>query len=106
MSLPAKKVIHTVGPRWGEGKEDEKLRNALLSSLKLADEQQLETISLPAISAGIFGFPKDRCAEILITNIVEYIESNPDSTLNEIRICLFDNPTLETFKDAFNNFLE
>ena len=105
-NLPAKKVIHTVGPRWGEGKEDEKLRNALLSSLKLADEQQLETISLPAISAGIFGFPKDRCAEILITNIVEYIESNPDSTLNEIRICLFDNPTLETFKDAFNNFLE
>lgn len=104
-NLSAKKVIHTVGPRWGEGEEDKKLKNALLNSLKLADEQKLKNISLPAISAGIFGFPKERCAEILMTNIVEYLESNPDSSLNEVRICLFDNPTLEAFKDAYDKIL-
>jgi O-acetyl-ADP-ribose deacetylase (regulator of RNase III) len=105
-NLPTKSVIHTVGPRWGEGNEDEKLKNALLNSLKLADEHKFQSISLPAISAGIFGFPKERCAEILITNIVEYLESNPDSTLAEVRICLFDNPTLDAFKEAYNRILE
>ncbi|MFN4183004.1 MAG: macro domain-containing protein, partial [bacterium] len=56
-ALPAKKVIHAVGPRWGEGNENEKLRSAVWNSLKKAQEEQFQSISLPAISAGIFGFP-------------------------------------------------
>lgn len=101
-SLPAQYVIHVVGPRWGEGNEDEKLKNAVLNTLKLASERRLQSISMPAISAGIFGFPKKRCAEILLTNM-EYLKTNPDSTLNEVRICLFDAPTLEAFKEKYSD---
>ncbi len=105
-NLPATHVIHAVGPRLGEGNEDAKLQNAVLSSLKLADERNLQSISIPAISSGIFGFPKDRCAEILIKNIIEYLESNQNSALREVRICLFDSPTLEAFKQAYQKIVE
>jgi O-acetyl-ADP-ribose deacetylase len=64
--LPCKAVIHTVGPRMGEGNEDYKLRKAVKSSLLLASENGFRSVSMPAISSGIFGFPKDRCAKILI----------------------------------------
>ncbi len=101
-NLPAKSVIHAVGPRWGEGDEDDKLNNAVLSSLKLADENNFKSISMPAISAGIFGFPKDRCAQILLSTIDEYLQSNPDSPLKEVRICLFDGPTTAEFKNRFS----
>lgn len=104
--LPAKYVFHAVGPRWGEGDEDEKLKSAVLSSLQLGDEKKCASLSMPAISAGIFGFPKDKCAEILISNIIEYLKSNPDSTLEEVRICLFDEPTLDAFKQAYNKIKE
>jgi len=104
--LPAKYVIHAVGPRWGEGNEDVKLRNAVLNSLEIADERKIKSISLPAISSGIFGFPKDRCAEILVSNIIEYLSSNEESSLSEVRICLFDNPTLEAFKKAYQAIAE
>jgi O-acetyl-ADP-ribose deacetylase (regulator of RNase III) len=104
--LPAKYVIHAVGPRWGEGDEDAKLKNAVRNSLKIADERKMKSISLPAISSGIFGFPKDRCAEILISNIIEYLKSNGDSSLSEVRICLYDSPTLEAFKKAYQTITE
>jgi O-acetyl-ADP-ribose deacetylase len=64
--LPCKAVIHTIGPRMGEGNEDEKLRKAIKSVLALAQETGFKSISIPAISTGIFGFPKDRCAKILL----------------------------------------
>jgi O-acetyl-ADP-ribose deacetylase (regulator of RNase III) len=64
--LPCKAVIHTVGPRMGEGNEDHKLRRAVRSCLLLASEKGFRSISMPAISSGIFGFPKDRCAKILV----------------------------------------
>ncbi|RMH80531.1 MAG: macro domain-containing protein [Calditrichaeota bacterium] len=99
--LPAKYVIHAVGPRWGEGDEDNKLRNAVLNSLKLAEEKGLTTLSLPAISAGIFGFPKDRCARIILSTVRDYLESHPEGSLQEVRICLFDAPTVEAFQEAF-----
>src|SRR5688500_1929772 len=56
--LPAKYVIHAVGPVWGDGKEDNKLEAAVTGSLRLADELKCSSIALPAISTGIFGFPK------------------------------------------------
>jgi len=100
-NLPAKQVIHAVGPRWGEGDEDNKLKNAVRNSLKLSAEHQLKSISLPAISSGIFGFPKDRCAEIILTNVDAYLNENPESSLKEVRICLFDQPTVDAFEKAF-----
>src|SRR5215831_19342656 len=72
--LPCSAVIHTVGPRMGEGNEDTKLRKAVQSSLKLAADNGFKSISMPAISSGIFGFPKDRCAKILIGESKRFLE--------------------------------
>ncbi|HLB72517.1 MAG TPA: macro domain-containing protein [Sedimentisphaerales bacterium] len=85
--LKAKYVIHAVGPRMGEGNEDEKLRNATLNSLKAADENKLKSIAFPAISTGIFGFPIQRCAEIMLATAVDYLKGS--TGLERIVFCLF-----------------
>jgi len=77
-NLKAKYVIHAVGPRLGEGDEDEKLRRATLNSLKLADEYGLRSMAFPAVSTGIFGFPKDRCAKIMLSTTIEYLKGYRD----------------------------
>lgn len=100
-SLPCKYVIHAVGPRMGEGDEDNKLKNALINSLKLASGKGLKSISIPAISSGIFGFPKDRCAEILVREAVTYLKENPKTSLEIIEFCIYDDTTLEHFKREF-----
>lgn len=99
--LPARYVIHAVGPQWGEGDEDRKLKSAVLSSLELAAEENFASVSLPAISSGIFGFPKERCAEIILAVAAEYLQFHPDASLKEVRICLFDQPTVAAFEAAF-----
>jgi O-acetyl-ADP-ribose deacetylase (regulator of RNase III) len=99
--LPAKFVIHAVGPRMGEGDEDNKLRSAVLSSLRLASRKRLTSISLPAISSGIFGFPKDRCANILIQTAVDFLNSHGESSLRLIEFCIYDDLTLGYFKEEF-----
>lgn len=100
-SLPARFVIHAVGPQWGEGNEDEKLKRAVQNSLRIAAEYNLQNISLPAISSGIFGFPKSRCAKTILEAIDEYLENTSELSLNEIRICLFDDITLREFSNIF-----
>ncbi len=97
--LPCKYVIHTVGPRMGEGDEDNKLRKAVLSSLKLASGKGLKSISMPAVSSGIFGFPKDRCAEILVRESLDYLSNDsPGTSLDLIEFCVYDDLTLGYFK--------
>jgi O-acetyl-ADP-ribose deacetylase len=100
--LPAKFVIHAVGPRMGEGDEDSKLRSAVLCSLQIASEKGLKSVSMPAISSGIFGFPKDRCAMILIRESVAYLKENPDSTLELIEFCIYDDITLGFFQNELS----
>jgi len=100
-ALPCRAILHAVGPRWGEGDEDAKLRRAVRNSLTLADERGFRTLSLPAISSGIYGFPKDRCADILLETAEEYLRERPQTGLTEIRFCLFDAPTVEAFRDAW-----
>lgn len=100
--LPAKFVIHAVGPRMGEGDEDNKLKNAVLNSFLLATEKGLKSISIPAISSGIFGFPKDRCAAILVNEALNYIKKNPKSSLELIEFCVHDDLTMEYFKKQFD----
>ena len=85
--LKAKHVIHAVGPRMGEGDEDAKLKNATLNSLKTADANNLKSITFPAISTGIFGFPVQRCAEIMLAAAVEYLKGS--TGLERIVFCLF-----------------
>lgn len=96
-NLKAKHVIHAVGPRMGEGNEDGKLKNATLNSLKLADENNLKSISFPAISAGIFGFPIKRCAEIMLKTTIEYL--NGETGLEKVVFCLFGHDSYEVFAD-------
>jgi O-acetyl-ADP-ribose deacetylase (regulator of RNase III) len=100
--LPAKFVIHAVGPRIGEGDEDNKLKNAVLSSLLLTSERGLKSISIPAISSGIFGFPKDRCAAILVKEALNYIKKNPQNSLEVIEFCVYDDLTVGYFKKEFD----
>ncbi|NTU41550.1 MAG: macro domain-containing protein, partial [Nitrospirales bacterium] len=99
--LPARFVIHAVGPRMGEGDEDNKLRRAVRSSLFLASEKGFATISMPAISSGIFGFPKDRCAAILLEESRKFLEENPASPLQVVELCILDDLTLGYFQQEF-----
>lgn len=99
--LPAKFVIHAVGPRMGEGDEDNKLKGAVVSSLHLASKRGLRSLSMPAISSGIFGFPKDRCAMILIKESVNYIKEHPESSLDLIEFCVYDELTVGYFQKEF-----
>ena len=94
--LPAKYVIHAVGPVWGEGDENVKLSEAVSGSLRVAGELGLKSIAFPAISTGIFGFPKERAAKIILSSITEYF-SKESSTLETVRLVLFDNATVEAF---------
>lgn len=96
--LKAKHVIHAVGPRMGEGNEDEKLRNATLNSLKQADENGLKSIAFPAISTGIFGFPRERCAPIMLEATKTYLEGK--TNLQKVVFCLFDRETLDIFQQS------
>ena len=72
-NLKAKYVIHAVGPRFGEGDEDRKLASATLNSLKLADRHGLRSIAFPAISTGVFGFPVDRCASVMLSTAISHL---------------------------------
>jgi O-acetyl-ADP-ribose deacetylase (regulator of RNase III) len=100
--LPSKFVIHAVGPRMGEGDEDSKLKNAVINTLKLASDKGLKSVSMPAISSGIFGFPKDRCAEILVGESKRFLEENSGSSLETVEFCIFDDLTLSHFKREFD----
>jgi O-acetyl-ADP-ribose deacetylase (regulator of RNase III) len=100
-ALKARYVIHAVGPRMGEGDEDNKLKNAINSVLKLAAGEKLRSISVPAVSAGIFGFPKDRCAKILVGETAAFLKGIPASSLELVEFCVFDNEALDFFKGEF-----
>jgi O-acetyl-ADP-ribose deacetylase (regulator of RNase III) len=95
--LKARYVIHAVGPRMGEGNEDEKLRNATMNSLKLADEHGLKNLAFPAISAGIFGFPIQRCAEIMLATTIEHLRGQ--TGLDRVVFCLFGQDSYQVFAD-------
>lgn len=96
-NLKARYVIHAVGPRMGEGDEDAKLKRATLKSLELADAIRIESIAFPAISTGIFGFPLKRCAEIMLSTVIDYLQR--ETGLKRVVFCLYGN-------EAYSVFLE
>ncbi len=102
-NLKAKWVIHAVGPRWGEGNEDEKLRSAVLSALELAEEKGCKSVSIPAISTGIFGFPKDRGTRIIFDTVVEFLKTRAKN-LREVRLCNIDRETCDYFLSCLSSF--
>jgi O-acetyl-ADP-ribose deacetylase len=83
----------------GEGDEDSKLLRAVQATLALAAEKGFKSISMPAISSGIFGFPKDKCAKILVEESKRFLEQNNNTcSIDIIEFCIFDNETLDSFK--------
>jgi O-acetyl-ADP-ribose deacetylase (regulator of RNase III) len=99
--LPCRFVIHVVGPVWGEGQEDKKLSAAVAGALRLADERDFQCLSLPAISTGIFGFPKDRGAQVILNTLIDYFDEKQTSSLKEIRLTLIDEPSVRIFQEEF-----
>ena len=86
--LPFKGVIHSVGPRQGEGDEESKLFQALASAFARANEKRWTSVSFPAVSSGIFAVPLDVCARA-------YVKAARASPLRNVRLCLRDQPVID-----------
>jgi len=97
--LKASYVIHAVGPRAGEGNEKNKLANATENSLKMADLQNIKSLTFPAISTGVFGFAVDRCADIMLTKVIEYLNGGK-TNLEQVVFCLFTPADYKTFTNS------
>jgi O-acetyl-ADP-ribose deacetylase (regulator of RNase III) len=97
--LPAKYIIHTVGPVWHNGRENEAslLASCYRESLKLAVEHQCKTIAFPNISTGIYHFPKEIAAEIAIREVKEFLDRN--SLPEKVLFVCFDNENLTIYRD-------
>ncbi|MBI5927856.1 MAG: macro domain-containing protein [Chloroflexi bacterium] len=103
--LKAKYVIHAVGPMIGEGDEPAKLASAFHSVLELAEANGLNSVALPAISTGVFGFPMEDCAEILAKQIIDYSFEKREY-LQKVVVCLYDSHAYQIFEEKFITALE
>ena len=104
--LPCRYVIHTVGPRWREHGRDKSiflLRKACVGSLRVAAQLELSSIALTAISSGIFGMPKEICAQVMFKAVEEFSAGNDAefSNLRDVRIVIIDYPTISVFHEEF-----
>ena len=97
-NLPAKYVIHTVGPVWRGGRNNEAklLKNCYLNSLKLAEKQGIKSIAFPAISTGAYGYPIEEAAEIAITTVKNYLKK---SKIEEVIFVLFSEEDYNIYRD-------
>ena len=106
--LPSKIVIHAYGPRWDTEadrarrneevtKQERYLRCAIANSLEEAKD--LRSIAIPAVSSGVFGFPRDLCAEVILNTVLEFCKENPHCMLSEIRLINNDDATVKVFAD-------
>ena len=107
-SLGSDYVIHAVGPRMGEGDEEKKLKSATVESLKRAEELGLTSIAFPAISTGIFGFPFESCADIMLGAALEHFESGipqggaKPRSLERVVFCLWGDSAFNIFRQALD----
>ncbi len=101
--LRARRVIHAVGPVWEGGRDDEPddLRAAVSNALRAAEEEGCASVAMPAISSGIFGFPKRLCAEILVDAAVDHFGQHPGGAVRELRFTNIDWETVSVFLDEF-----
>ena len=98
-NLPAKWVIHTVGPVWSGGTsgEDELLASCYRNSLALAEQYQIKTIAFPAISTGVYQFPVERAASIAVAQIEAFLKNN---SLEQVILVCFSQPAYQSFLTA------
>lgn len=99
--LPARYVIHTVGPIWNGGRDNEDglLAKAYYSSLQLAKEQGIKSVAFPSISTGAYRFPLQRAARIALATVMDFLEANP-GIFNEVRFVLFSRDILATYEQT------
>lgn len=100
-NLSAHYVIHAVGPLGSDPRADDKLASAVRAAFARAEELGLTSLSLPAISSGIFGFPKDRCARILLREAGEWLDEGAGKALQRIDFCIIDDVTVEAFSEEW-----
>ncbi|NLJ59162.1 MAG: macro domain-containing protein [Tissierellia bacterium] len=95
-NLPAKHIIHTVGPVWegGEKGEEELLRNCYINSLKLAKDNNIKSIAFPLISSGIFGYPKEEALRVAVSSIKDFLLENEMT----VYMLVFDKEAVELGK--------
>ena len=98
--LPCRYIIHAGGPGWGDGDEDAKLAAAVSGSLRVADRLGLASIAFPAISTGIFGFPKERAAGVILSAVREYSAAS-HSKIQLVRLVLYDAETVQAFQKTW-----
>jgi len=99
-NLPAKYVIHTVGPVWlgGGHREDELLASCYRNSLALAEQHGIRTIAFPAISTGVYGFPMERAARLAVKEVKDFLERN--TFVDKVMLVCFDQPAYDVFAKA------
>lgn len=100
--LPAKYVIHAVGPVWYGGHQDEPrlLASCYTQSLNLAVKQQLKTIAFPAISCGIFGYPIDQAATIAVNTVAEFLKTHNE--IDTVYLVCFDKTIYDAYQHALS----
>lgn len=105
-NLPARRVIHTVGPIWqgGSKREPETLRSCYLESLGLARELGLKSIAFPSISTGAYRYPVDAAAIVAVRAVSDFLAST--AGIDEVRFVLFDNRTFQAYKEALKQVME
>jgi len=96
--LPFKGVIHAVGPHLGQGREEERLEQALQAAFLRAHEHGWASVSFPAVSSGIFAVPLDVCARAYVRAVRGFFSAHPATSLRTVRLCLFDGPLVELVK--------
>ena len=104
-NLPAKFVIHTVGPVWSGGKNNEPvlLKNCYLNSLLLAAKNNIITIAFPSISTGVYGYPIEEASKIALETTVDFLKQN--KTIEKVIFVTFSNFDLEVYKKVFDKII-
>lgn len=106
--LPAKAIIHAVGPVWrgGHDGEDEALASAVHEALLTARAHRFKSVAMPAISAGIYGFPAERCARVMLAEVARFARVHQSGDPRDIRIVLKDPAVIDAFLWAWEESLK
>jgi len=100
-----KKIIHTVGPKWGEVSARGKLAKATWESLWSAEDEKLKSVTLPAISTGVAGYPVENCARTMLEQIIDFT-FEPVKSVRHIIVCVETEPEFDAFQTEFQRQLQ
>ena len=103
--LPCKMIIHAVGPVWHGGYQSEELalRDAVRQCLILTAKRGYQTVAIPALSRGIFGYPLDKCTDVIVKTIKHYFDTSTPVILNAVYLCDVSSQTISLFQTALHS---